>query len=90
MQNYPSIKGDDPESQVIVLREIVRLREIDVSEFDNLPNIFIKGRKVNKVPTASNDITDSLIGDFNYSATYLYICVDNSGAAWRRVAISSF
>lgn len=72
-------------------KDITRLRRQDVAEFNNLPNVFIEGRKVGKIPTGSSDTTGDRVGDFNYDASYMYICVDNSGTAeWRRVAIGSW
>lgn len=72
-------------------REITRIREQDVNDFTNLSNVFMSGRKVGKIPTSSTDIiiTDR-IGDFNYDADYLYICVEDSGAAWRRITLGSW
>lgn len=79
------------ESLVNFCKDITRLREEDVAEFNNLSNIFISGRKVGKIPSGSSDTTGDRVGDFNYDASYIYLCVDNGGtAAWRRVAIGSF
>ena len=67
-------------------RETTRLRQDDINAFANLSNIFMRGRKVGKIPSSSGDtdVTDR-VGDFNYDANYLYLCVDNSGATWRRI-----
>lgn len=73
-----------------ILREVVRMREEDIGDFDNLQNIFMRGRKVGKTPTSSTDtaVTDRE-GDFNYSATYFYLCINNAGTiAWRRIALA--
>lgn len=91
MEPYPQLASESPSDMANVLRAISRERGNDISDFKNLTNVFIKGRKVAKVPTASNDVaTGDRLGDFNYDADYLYILVDDSGAAWRRVAISSW
>lgn len=72
-------------------QDVTRKRKDDIGEVDNFANIFISGRKVAKVPTASTDTIDSRVGDFNYDAAYLYVCVDVAGsAAWRRVALGSW
>jgi len=72
-------------------KDVARKRQEDVKAFDNLKEVFVRGRKTDKVPTSSSDTTGDRVGDVNYTATYLYICVDNAGtAAWRRVAIGSF
>jgi hypothetical protein len=81
-----------PEELVDFAKDVARKRLEDIANFNNLPNLFMAGRKVGKVPTGSADVTPSdRIGDFNYTTSYLYICVDNSGtAAWRRVALGSW
>ena len=72
-------------------KDIARLRQEDLGDFTNLPNVFIRGRKVDKIPTGSLDTTGDRVGDFNYDTSYIYICVDNAGVAeWRRVAIGSW
>jgi len=72
-------------------QELTRTRNEDVKDFTNLSNIFMRGRKVGKIPSGSADIviTDRP-GDFNYDANYMYICVDNSGATWRRITLGSW
>jgi hypothetical protein len=89
MQEYPAIINGNEKD---VLRRIVELRHDDVSDFTNLPQVFMSGRKAGKVPTGSADVavTDRL-GDFNYDTSYLYLAVNNAGSlVWRRVAISSW
>lgn len=88
---YKNIQNETIEDVSAFCREAARLREEDVSDFNNLSNVFMRGRKVDKIPSSSSDIADSRVGDFNYDTSYLYICVDNSGTAvWRRVAIGAF
>jgi len=88
---FDFIESEDPRDLARFCREVARVREEDVSDFNNLPNIFMQGRKVGKIPASSADTIDNRIGDFNYDADYLYICVNDSGsAAWRRVAIGGF
>ena len=92
MQPYPKILSDDPQDLYESLAFISRARINDITDWNNLPQTYMAGRKVGKVPTGSADIdpTDRL-GDFNYTDSYLYICVDNAGAAtWRRVALASW
>lgn len=88
-ESFPEI-GVFTETEVV--QEIVNAREEDIEAFGNLPNIFVSGRKVGKIPTSSADVvaTDN-VGDINYDASFLYILVDNAGTfVWRRVAIASF
>lgn len=73
------------------MKFIVRERFNDVHAFHDLPNNFILGRKVGKIPSASNDVADSdRLGDINYDANYIYILIDDSGAAWRRASLGSW
>jgi hypothetical protein len=86
---YPVETLEDVRDQ---LRDICYTRKDDIATISKIPSSFVSGRKVGKVPTASNDVevTDRL-GDINYDASYLYILIDNSGTpAWRRVALSSW
>jgi len=87
-----NLERNNSESYFEVLQVILRERRADVKDFNNLKNVFISGRKVGKIPTASNDVTDGdRVGDFNYSASYLYLCVNDAGSAkWRRVALSTW
>lgn len=88
---YNFIENATPEDLAAFCREAARLREQDVEQFNNLSNVFMSGRKVGKIPTGSSDVaaTDR-VGDFNYDVNYLYLCVDNSGATWRRITLGSW
>jgi len=91
MQDYPNVQANDLDSALYLLRYITKQRPLDISDFTNLPNIYLSGRKSGKIPTSSTDISGDRVGDINYTATFLYIVVDNGGtAAWRRVALSAF
>lgn len=73
------------------LLQITRLRPQDASAIGNLPQQFVLGRKVNKVPASSTDIADSQPGDFNVTPTFGYYCINNAGTAeWVQWAVSSF
>ena len=88
---YENIVDESNEELARFAREATRLRGQDVEDFTNLSNVFMRGRKVGKIPTGSSDITDSRVGDFNYDTSYFYICVDNAGTAtWRRVSIGAW
>jgi hypothetical protein len=91
MKNYPSFNVENQKEVLELLRYILKERRNDVNDFTNIKNGFISGRKVGKIPTGASDISvTDRIGDFNFDADYIYICVDNSGAEWRRVALSSW
>ena len=95
METYPAIPIDATlEDLTKSAAYIQRLREEDVTDFNNLPQTYMLGRKVGKIPTASNDVdaTDRL-GDFSFAlnAAYMYFFVDNAGTPeWRRVTLGSF
>ena len=92
MNPYPKIGQSLHDDVVRVLEVAIQERKNDIKDFDNLTNVFIRGRKVDKVPSGATDITAAdRVGDFNYDADYLYIVVDDAGTAeWRRAAIASW
>ena len=92
MNPYPNLSPENEKDAKELLRTITLERDKDIKDFDNLQNRFMSGRKVSKVPTGASDVADTdRIGDFNYSASYYYVLVDNSGTAeWRRAALASW
>lgn len=74
-----------------LLRELPRLWNELVDELDNQPNVFLRGRKVDRIPSSSADVlaTDQE-NDFNWDASHIYVLIDNSGLSWRRTALSTF
>lgn len=93
MKNYTDIKSGTLEEVVSVLKQICKFRNSeDVSNFNNLNKIFIRGRQTGRVPSASNDvITGDILGDYCPTATYLYILINNSGTPeWRRITAASW
>jgi len=91
MNPYPQFVENTLDNHTNVLRNICRERQIDSKDWSNLPNRFLTGRRVAKVPSSSADITDSREGDFNVTATYAYFCVNNGGTlVWRRVAVAAW
>lgn len=92
MKKYPKIVPIDQVQTRELLTYITRERDNDVLEFNNLPEVFMRGRKVGKIPTASLDIDpDDRVGDFNYNTLHLYLCVDVGGSAeWRRIDMHTF
>lgn len=91
MKPYPILKDATIKGIFEWLKFVVRARSEDIQEFNNLENVFIAGRKVGKIPTASNDVVaGDKIGDFNYDADYIYILIDDSGAAWRRATLGAW
>lgn len=95
MEEYPKLPSSNIGDITYVLQEIIRKREADIGDFDNLINIFVGGRKVGKIPTSSTDINAAKdkVGDVNYDGTtgYFYILMNNAGTPqWRRVQMSTF
>lgn len=92
MEAYPVVTVNAGLKELVKSASYIqRLREDDISDFSNLVNVFMSGRKVNKIPASSADVVaGDRVGDFNYSAAYLYLVVDNTGAEWRRIALGSW
>lgn len=92
LKDYPYWGAEKETDVKEQLRQICNIRKDDITQFGNLPEIFMSGRKVGKIPTGSTDIavTDRL-GDFNYDASYWYQVVDDTGnARWRRIALATW
>lgn len=88
-KDYPYWSAENFDHLKDQVGQICHTRKDDIAQVQNLPNIFISGRTVGKIPSSSADVaaTDR-INDFNATATYLYILIDNAGAAeWRRIAM---
>lgn len=91
MNRYPTVMDDSPSTLKRVLDFITRERQRDVDDWNGLPQRFIGGRRVSKVPANSSDITGSTVGDFNVTTSFAYFCVNNAGTpTWVRVAVGSF
>lgn len=91
MKPFPTLNNADPKALQQAVNQIARIRQDDIGDRNNFPNIFIGGRKVSKVPATSTDITGSAVGDFNVTASFAYFCINNSGTVeWVRVAVGTF
>lgn len=92
MKDYPAIVVNSVDDLFKIMRYIIKERPLDVRDFDNLKNIFMSGRKVGKIPGNSLDVVPTdRIGDFNYTQTYFYLLIDNSGTPeWRRISLGSW
>jgi len=91
-KNYPYWPAKDLPDVIEQLRQITNLRKSDITNISQITSSYISGRKVGKIPSSSADVaaTDK-IGDVNYTASYFYILIDNSGTpAWRRIALGSW
>jgi len=91
MNRYPAVANDDPKTLKKVLEYICRERGNDINDWNGLPQRFIGGRKVAKIPSDSADTDGNTVGDYNVTTSYVYFCVDNSGTPeWVRVGVSTF
>ncbi len=92
-KNYPSGITNTLKELQEQFRLVCGIRKDDITQFNNLTQQFIAGRKVGKVPSSSADVvpaTDKL-SDFNVTATFAYFLIDNAGTPeWRRVAVGSW
>jgi hypothetical protein len=90
MQQYP--KDIDQTNTVDTLRTISRLRDQDITDRNNFPNIFASGRLVGKIPTSHADVAPKdKLGDFNITTAFRYDLVSDGsgGALWVRTTVSS-
>lgn len=92
LKEYPYWSAETPDDVKTQLRDITNIRKDDITQIQNLPNVFLAGRSVGKIPASSADVTDGdKVGDQNYDASYIYILVDNAGTpVWRRAALASW
>lgn len=93
MKKYTDIKSGTLEEVVSVLKQICKFRNSeDVSDFNNLNKVFIRGRLTARAPSASVDvIAGDIVGDYCPTATYLYILVANGGSPeWRRITAAAW
>ena len=82
-----------PGNYLDTIQQMLGTRQEDIVDYEGLPNRFIGGRLVRKIPTSSADydVVNDHVGDFSYDLSYMYILVqDGDSAAWRRVALGAF
>lgn len=88
---YPELLNSGIEE---VIERIVELRFEDLTDWNNLPQRFVGGRKTNRIPSSSVDVLASdLEGDIAVDGpnNFLYILVDNAGTlVWRRITLAAF
>lgn len=89
---YPYWPAENLEDVKDQLRLICSERKNDISQVSNLTNIFVGGRLVGKIPSGSADVTpEDKIGDINFTATFMYVLINNAGTAtWRRATLASW
>lgn len=92
MKPYPSVFKKTVEGLVDAVQFIVRERDKDVRDWNNLQFTFISGRKVARIPTGSADVIDGdRVGDVSFQDDYVYYLYNNAGTAeWRRIAAGAW
>lgn len=97
MMSFPTISDSKNATLKAWIDFVSRARIADLTFFNGLPNTYVGGRKVLKVPASSSDITDpdgkidSFVGDMNVTTGFAYFCVNNAGTAeWVRIAVGTF
>lgn len=91
-KDYPYWGAENLEEIREQLRQITNTRKDDISTISQITSSFVSGRKVGRVPSSSADVlvTDK-VGDINYTASFLYILVDNAGTpVWRRATLAAW
>lgn len=91
-KDYPYWPAETLEEIKTQIRQITHTRKDDITQINNIQNVFISGRKVGRVPSSSADvIAGDKVNDVNWDASYLYILVDNAGTpVWRRATLASW
>jgi hypothetical protein len=92
VNNWPVCQKEDAKDLKQCYDYAQRERQQDVNDRKNFPNLFITGRRVVRVPSASNNvIAGDAVGDFNVTASFAYFLIANSGTPeWVRVAVGTF
>lgn len=92
-KDYPYWKAETLTDMSEQLRQITNIRKDDISTISQITSSFVAGRKVGKIPSSSTDVNpkSDKVGDINYTASFLYILIDNGGTpVWRRIALASW
>jgi len=93
MNPYTDLRSENIADVAESVGEMIRERRVDLKDFDNLNNRFIRGRLSGRIPSgATNVISGDKVGDISYDADYVYILVDlgSGNAEWRRAALGSW
>lgn len=90
-KDYPYWSADTLEDIKIQVRQICNIRKDDITQINSLPNTFIGGRLVGKIPVTSTDVavTDR-IGDVSRDNSNTYVLQDISAPRWIKYSGSTF
>lgn len=95
MNDYPNITPDTEDNRTELLRIITRERTNDISEANNYKNVFMRGRRVGRIPSSSSDVLDTdKINDFNIiddggSVYYYTLVLVGSTPTWGRIDVNT-
>jgi hypothetical protein len=91
MRLYPVLQSSDSRSTKDWIDFVSRERYNDVNFIKSLPNSYVGGRSVAKVPSGSTDNVGSAAGDLSASTKGVFIAV-NSGStvSWIKITSSTF
>lgn len=91
LKDYPYWSAESENDTREQLRLICNIRKDDITQIQNLQNIFIGGRLVGKIPANSADVTATdRIGDVSRDNSNTYILQNAASPQWIKYAGSSF
>ena len=89
--NLPPVIAPNGEDDVLrAVSDLVRAYNELQAKFQNLPNVFVRGRVIERVPSAFNDtVSGEFIGDQVTDGTGRYEYIDDSGTPkWAKITIN--
>lgn len=91
LKDYPYYPIQTDADVKEVLSRIANIRKDDITQIQNLQNIFVGGRKVGKIPANSGDVavTDRL-GDISFDNSNMYVLQNSGAPAWIKYSGSVF
>lgn len=92
--DYTQLLNETTKDLSTVVRDMVRIRKDDLSDWGNLKNTYVLGRRSSRIPASStdvlktdkeNDVVTDIAGGFEYK-----LVISSGKLEWRRVALGSF
>ena len=83
-ETYPkflNVKNDDNSEIIMILLEIIRLRDEDITDFNNLNRRFLPGRATDRVPSSPTDVVPRVdaTGDIVNDGIFEYKLINDAG-----------
>lgn len=87
MNEYPELASFNINDIVSWIQQVKAIRNDDIEDNDLLGELYVRGRKTNRIPSAPNDVlsTDN-IGDICTDDNYFYILINYTTPIWKRIA----